>query len=475
LARWYDEPKSHEGWGMDGGRESLPVGDAAARPPASRRSNRFLLLGAALVTSAILVSGLFLGGSFLTGPASSTAPFSFQPSPSSVNTATAVPSPTPSPQASATATPAASGPTITGVVRFDSTSGLSFLSDDKGDYLRTTTRGGSTWSELRSMPSGGRSLAAVFVDIEHGWRAHDITAGKVSVARTTDGGKTWQEASLEFAAGNQLPTSPYIDGSVHFRDRSNGVLLLTYAEGLVGGSDPPLWPPYFCGEFTTSDGGATWSAPRAGRCLLRPTFVSALVGYAGIRDETWSNTSPTPAAMAMTTDGGRTWTDAQFPTGWVTEDWTITHILFMQQRSNGTLRALCSCGPPPETYEFGQRPLVISSNDGGRTWSSVGVSFGFGGTGEWVDAVSEDRWLSNNGSLSTLEVSEDGGLKWLGLQPAGLLDGDLPANASTWSNGWLLMSTVTCPTTGLLDCFITSGHLYASDDGGRTVRPIAVP
>ena len=469
---------------MDGGRESLPVSDAAARPPASRRSNRFLLLGAALVTCAVLVSGLFLGRWFSTGPASSASPVSSQPSLSAVNTATAVPSlsavntatavpsPTPTPQASAT--PAA-GPVITDMVRFDATSGLIFLSDRGRDYLRTTKDGGSTWSDLRPMPSDEHKLDAYFVDIDHGWRAHDITAGKLSVARTTDGGKTWQEASLEFAAGNQLPTSPYIDGSVHFRDRSNGVLLLTYAEGLVGGSDPPLWPPYFCGEFTTSDGGATWSAPSAGRCLLQPAFISDLVGYAGVRDETWSNTSPTPAAMAMTTDGGRTWTDAQFPTGWITEDWTATHILFMQQRSDGTLRALCSCGPPPPTYESGQPPSVISSNDGGRTWSLVGASFGFGGTGEWVGATSEDRWLSNNDPLSTLEVSEDGGLRWQQLAPAGLLDGDLLATASRWSNGWLLTSTVTCPTISSLDCFATSGHLYASDGGGKTLRPIAVP
>jgi len=169
------------------------------------------------------------------------------------------------------------------MIRFDATTGLIFLSDRERDYLRTTKDGGSTWSDLRPMPSGGRKLDAYFVDIDHGWRAYDISAGTLKLARTTDGGKTWQEASVEFPAGNQLPTSVYIQGSVHFRDRSNGVLLLTYAEGLVGGADPPTWPPYFCGEFTTSDGGATWSAPSAGRCLLRPTFVSDLVGYAGIR------------------------------------------------------------------------------------------------------------------------------------------------------------------------------------------------
>jgi photosystem II stability/assembly factor-like uncharacterized protein len=146
----------------------------------------------------------------------------------------------------------------------------------------------------------------------------------------------------------------------------------------------------------------------------------------------------------------------------------------MQRRSDGTLRALCSCGPQEQDSPF-MDPSVISSNDGGRTWSLVGVSFGFGGTGEWVGAASEDRWLSNDDPLSTLEVSEDGGLRWQQLAPAGLLDVDLEANASRWSNGWLLTSTVTCPTTGLLDCFITSGHLYASEDGGRTVRPIAVP
>jgi photosystem II stability/assembly factor-like uncharacterized protein len=446
---------------VNGGRESSPLGDAAPRPRAPWRSNRFLRLGAALVICAVLASGLFLGGSFLTGPASSTSPSSFQPSP------------TPSPLASATATPAVSGPVITGMVRFDSTSGLVFLSDRKAEYLRATKDGGSTWSELRSMPSRGASLAAAFIDLDHGWRAHGIAAGKLTVARTTDGGKTWQETSLEFPAGSPLPREPYIQGSVHFRDQANGVLLLTYAEGLVGGGGTPTWPPYFCGEFTTSDGGATWSAPSAGRCLLGPAFVSDLVGYAGIRDETWGETGAPPAVFAMTIDGGRTWTDAQLPKDWVAHNWS-TEIFFMQRRSDGTLRALCSCGPQGSGLAS-PYPSVISSNDGGRTWSSVGLGFGFWGTGEWVGAAGEDRWLSDNAPFSTLEVSEDGGLRWQQLAPAGLLDADLSATASMWSNGWLLTSTVTCPTLSSLDCFATSGHLYASDDGGITLRPIPVP
>ena len=383
MARWYDRPKSDEGWGVNVGRESSPVGDAAALPRASRRSNRFLRLGAALVTCAVLVSGLFLGRSFLTGPASSTAPISFQPSP------------TPGRQASATATSAVSGPTISGVDRFDKTSGLIFLSDGKRDYVSTTKDGGSTWSDLRPMPSGGRKLDAYFVDIDHGWRAYDISAGTLKLGRTTDGGKTWQEASVEFPAGNQLPTSVYIQGSVHFRDRSNGVLLLTYAEGLVGGADPPTWPPYFCGEFTTSDGVVTWAAPSAGRCLLGPTFISDLVGYAGIRDETWGNSPPSPAVMAMTTDGGGTWTDAQLPRDWVPHGWS-TQILFMQRRSDGTLRALCSCGPQDQVGLF-MNPSVISSNDGGRTWALVREF--------WLRGHRRVGWRGQRGSLALQQRS----------------------------------------------------------------------
>jgi hypothetical protein len=74
--------------------------------------------------------------------------------------------------------------------------------------------------------------------------------------------------------------------------------------------------------------------------------------------------------------------------------------------------------------------------------------------------------------LHKLEVSEDGGLRWQPLDTVGFLDGDAPDNASGWSNGWLLTSTSTCPTLDSSDCFLTSSHLYATDDGGRTVRPI---
>jgi hypothetical protein len=366
------------------------------------------------------------------------------------------------------------------VVRFDPKSGLIFLSDDKGDYLRTTRDGGSTWSELRSMPSAGPKFAADFIDVDHGWRAYDLTApgrakgpASLKVARTTDGGKTWHDATA-FSSGIQTQAGEYNNVTIHFRDRSNGVLLITFSSGLVGGNGVQNWPPYFCGELTTSDGGATWSAPKNGRCLVRPTFVSDLMGYAEIMDGGWGYTYFPPATQALTMDGGRTWTEAQFPKGWGSEGWTA-QFLFMQRRSDGTLRALCACGPQEPDSVF-LNPRVISSNDGGKTWTLVGMSFGFGWGAYWVGAAGEDRWLSKAEPAETLEVSNDGGLTWLLLSPAGLLDGDLPSEVAMWSNGWAVTSGVPCISPGNVDgCPVTPTHLYVTDDGGRTLRLIPTP
>jgi hypothetical protein len=464
---------------MNGGSEGLPtLGDGKPRRRWSRRSGTFLSLAAALVACAVVVAGLFLGGWLSTAPASSAPPISIRPSLSTLESGQ-VPSASPSVQRP-------SAPMITRVTRLDSTNGLVFLSNRQGDYLRATKDGGATWSELRPMPSAAQSFAAEFLDLDHGWRAYGLTApdrGKgpasLKVARTTDGGKTWQDATA-FSAGIETEAGAYNNVKIHFRDRSNGVLLITFSSGLYGGNGVQNWPPYFCGELTTADGGATWSAPKTGRCLVNATFVSDLLGYAEIMDEGWAETWPTPATQAVTMDGGRTWTDAKFPTDWVTDVWAA-HFFVMQRRSDGTLRALCACGPA-DSLGLHSDASVISSSDGGKTWTPVGVSFGFWSGnawfwsgGDWVGTPGEDRWITGPTPLHKLEVSEDGGLRWQPLDTVGFLDGDAPDNASGWSNGWLLTSTSTCPTLDSRDCFVTSSHLYSTDDGGRTVRPILTP
>jgi hypothetical protein len=45
-----------------------------------------------------------------------------------------------------------------------------------------------------------------------------------------------------------------------------------------------------------------------------------------------------------------------------------------------------------------------------------------------------------------------------------------------WSNGWMVTSTVPCISPENREgCPVTPTHLYVTDDGGRTLRPIAMP
>jgi hypothetical protein len=160
------------------------------------------------------------------------------------------------------------------------------------------------------------------------------------VSRTTDGGVTWQSAVL--GPGTSLDRSRGFENlTVHFRDRQNGVVLFAYGDMADYTQPEASLAPDVCESFSTSDGGATWSAPTAAPCLAGATFVSRTLGYGHL----WVH-SPDKYSLAnspdlyVTTDGGRTWTRAQLPEACSSPD-SSPDIYFMQQRKDGTLRALC--------------------------------------------------------------------------------------------------------------------------------------
>jgi photosystem II stability/assembly factor-like uncharacterized protein len=112
-------------------------------------------------------------------------------------------------------------------------------------YLFVSHDGGATWSDPRSAPKGfapvGDVLSPSILDPQHIWLTSlsltggdNVQAGP-AVARTTDGGQTW----------NVYRKSPRI-------------LTLAFSDGMHGFALDVTGPTNINGIVATSDGGATW-------------------------------------------------------------------------------------------------------------------------------------------------------------------------------------------------------------------------
>ena len=258
---------------------------------------------------------------------------------------------------------------------------------------------------------------------------------------------TWQSATV--GPGTSLGQNGGFENlTVHFRDHQNGVVLFAYGDVADYTHPEASLAPDVCESLSTSDGGATWSAPTAGLCLAGATFVSSTLGYAYL----WVH-APDIHSLSyspdfyVTTDGGRTWTRAQLPEGWRSPD-SSPAIYFMQQRSDGTIRALCGCGP--HTGESSGATLginLISSSNGGLTWTSLGTPQGLGDMHAWmVGTVTEDHWIGAafDGQTLVLAQTSDGGLNWQKVEPVGLPTGAEPRLWSIWDGGWAVVTTQIC-------------------------------
>jgi photosystem II stability/assembly factor-like uncharacterized protein len=113
-----------------------------------------------------------------------------------------------------------------------------FVADDK--VCRTTDGGGSWTQSDPSPPASDYLMDIAFVSATTGW----VASGNGFVARSTDGGATWQDVSL--------PITRPIE-AMDFGDASHG--WITTGDGTI---------------WTTTDGGTTWGAQlyQTGKILL---------------------------------------------------------------------------------------------------------------------------------------------------------------------------------------------------------------
>ncbi len=170
---------------------------------------------------------------------------------------------------------------------------------DKQFYILTTADGGNTWSRVppENLPPAQENegaFAASGTNIalfgkSHAWIGTGAAA-KSRVLRTSDGGRTWQVADTPLASGQSSGIF-----SIAFRDAKHGV---------VAGGDYRKESEAVDNLAMTSDGGITW------------TLVKGLSGFRSVVAYVPGSKKLIaigPSGGDYSTDDGRTWTTINGP------------------------------------------------------------------------------------------------------------------------------------------------------------------
>jgi photosystem II stability/assembly factor-like uncharacterized protein len=324
--------------------------------------------------------------------------------------------------------------------------------------LRWTYDHGSTWSDPLALPAVWWSWdepSLDFVDAEHGW-VLDAAPGRLAqhfvVFRTTDGGRTWQSATVDMGG-------VFAAAGLHFRDRLHGELFATRDAGAAAEPTPSPTIGRTCQRYSTADGGVTWSGPREAPCVVSVTFMDALFGYAD---------DIAASVLYITTDGGQSWTGGKLP---VSQDVMDSGTYLVQRRADGKLRALAM-----------DPPTLLESADGGRTWTFLDTKSQTVGNyllplPRQVVAVSDSHWLAIDqelhANMDVLFSSNDGGLDWgKANQPAVEV---LAMDFVDAKDGWLLVPEIVWGDMYEDYRHVFSNSLWSTTDGGATWNLILRP
>ena len=304
------------------------------------------------------------------------------------------------------------------------------------------TNDGRAWREITPPQMLDGFEDALFIDPAHGWVvAGDCAAGRASVHRSTDGGRSWHLSpvgSSNCAAGSRLDLA--------FSDRKRGWILYVYENG------NRQW------FSQTSDGGATWTGRRTA-----PLAGSITAGPSG---SVWLSRSDfaAPQRLYVTRDAGRTWRRRVLPPprGWggakVIPD---APVFFGQQ------------GVLPVTMTRGNRVGVAFyvTNDGGMTWRvratrSVDFSRRSRTFVQYVPtsiASPMTWWIGAGRTRHAVAVTPDAGKTWR------VSTSTLPL-ARSWS-----ISAADSEHAWLTTLAIGRFAIFATVDGGRTWRRLSPP
>ena len=259
------------------------------------------------------------------------------------------------------------------------------------DYLHTTD-GGKTWHHLTTAPQPGVTKLAAGAGATV-WG----TAGRV--IKSTDGGLRWRNttkrdvsavaavsATRAWAVGRKGLAIHTTDGGHHWTVQPTGVVValncVFFADaghGWAGGNNGTL--------LRTVDGGRHWAHKRSasGADISQLDFADARHGIA-----------LAGSGILSTRDGGRTWTTTRLP-----DSQDEPTAMTMQDASHALIVAYDRVGIDPQP--------CFTTTDGGKTWQRGGsianrdVYRGIAQSGSQLCAV---------GEFGNVVTSRDGGTTW---------------------------------------------------------------
>ncbi len=296
--------------------------------------------------------------------------------------------------------------------------------------LLWTDDGGQTWTNITPTGMAGAAPQAVaFVDGQEGWAARLTATNTLAMARTRDGGQTWQmdELTLFAPETGQMAAQVYFD----FVSSQVGYLAVELQSG-VNFSHGLL--------LQTTDGGQTWQS--------RSLPVGAAVRFSS--DMTgWVAGGPAGDELYRTDDGGRTWTLVTLnhdAARWFTD------LPAFVNETTGWLPVTVADGAE-------SRVLVYATRDGGLTWT-----------------LAQTAPLAGEPTMKASLRLIDGQLR--------LTDQAVPAGAgqTTWSGltGWAQTAVSQCQgqkaaaTTAETFRCVTETNLWRTVDGGQNWTVLAV-
>jgi len=326
-------------------------------------------------------------------------------------------------------------------------------SDREGiSLVRRSTDGGRTWKTIYREPKRG-VFQVHFADIRHGFIVEDERHnlpyfGYTLVASTRDGGRTWTRHGIPA----DLPVAFY----------GNHIWVGHDLSGVV---------------WHTANGGKSWRLTTSAR-FLDPGGPDLIEPHGPVPTGHAALVVSTGAGPAESTDEGRTWTPARWPTDRATaiSEGTNAYVVYAGTVDKNTARLVTSTGSRrlqlPKRFAFlsaaafttardgaiasedgAERRPVFVTHDGGRRWQAVplprGLSYSRPRLGPGIILLIGDARAS---------VTVDEGKSW---QPLKL-----------HKKKQFFDCAVSRPSTP--DVWITCNDLYTqtiifkSSDGGRT-------